>query len=188
MFETQLIEDFIDENIQHEIHRYIMENAEWKFIRDMSSSNSVYPSHGFSHIFKYPDGKISNLYPKIHDTFASKIKKITNYKDIYYNRSFLQLPLPNQYAKKHNVVHVDLPVELPHIACVYYVNNTDGDTVIYEQTIHDVPGQSKNVNLVEHMRVNPKRGSMIFFDGSRYHCSSQPTDCYRCIINFDVLK
>jgi hypothetical protein len=39
---------------------------------------------------------------------------------------------------------------------------------------------------MEHKRVTPKRGRAVLFDGSRYHCSSQPTIGYRTIINFDL--
>ena len=106
-------------------------------------------------------------------------------KDIYFNRAFLQLPLDEKFVKEHNGLHIDLPQD--HIACVYYVNDSDGDTILYEQTRYNTKAGSKNVELVEHMRVTPKKGRLVMFDGARYHCSSQPRDSYRCIINFDLI-
>ena len=44
---------------------------------------------------------------------------------------------------------------------IYYVNNSDGDTVIYD-----------NKKLV---RVKPEAGKILMFDGSLYHASSRPT-------------
>ena len=80
---------------------------------------------------------------------------------------------------------MDIPQD--HYACVYYLNDSDGDTIIYEQNKHDTVAGSNNVELVEHARVTPKKGRLVMFDGARYHCSSQPKESYRCIINFDLV-
>lgn len=190
MFETVVIDDVITAKDQSMLHDMIMYHADWKFLKDVSGNESQqFPSHGFVHMLKHPEERVykrSEMYDTIQMMFESKFKEIVDYRDIYYNRIFLQLPLAPQYKKEHNGIHVDLPSHLPHVACVYYCNDSDGDTIIYEQTIHDTPGNSQGVELKEHKRVAPKRGRAVFFDGSRYHCSSQPTVCYRCIINFDL--
>jgi hypothetical protein len=187
MFETLVVDDIVDMRMQRYLHVNIMETAQWKFLNDVSGSeNQTYPSHGFVHLMKHPQLPLGvGLYPLMKDLMETMEKTIgipVNDDTNYHNRVFLQLPLANSYKKEHNGVHVDLPSDKPHIACVYYVNGSDGDTIIYENTIGgDI------TNLVEHKRVTPKRGRMVFFDGSRYHCSSQPTINYRCIINFDIL-
>ena len=188
MFETLVIDNVVDEQMQKTIHEDMM-GADWHFLNDVSGVNSQYPSHGFSHVFVHPSRRFnkSSLYNIVEELY-SKISHILPDRYPYYARSFLQLPLAKQYTKEHNGVHVDLPASIPHVACVYYVNGSDGDTIIYEQTINDVPGDSKNVKLVEHRRVTPKRGRIVLFDGSRYHCSSQPTVNYRCIINMDLVQ
>lgn len=191
MFETVVIDNIITPNDQAMLRDMIMYHADWKFLKDVSGNeNQQFPSHGFVHMLKHPEEHVhkrSEMYDTIRMMFESKFKEVVDYKDIYYNRIFLQLPLAPQYKKEHNGIHVDLPPHLPHVACVYYCNDSNGDTIIYEQTIHDTPGNSQNVELKEHMRVTPKRGRVVFFDGSRYHCSSQPTVCYRAIINFDLI-
>lgn len=191
MFETIVVDDIISVKEQSMLHDMIMYHADWKFLKDVSGNqNQQFPSHGFVHMLKHPEENVhkpSGMYDTIRMMFESKFKELLDYKDIYYNRIFLQLPLAPQYKKDHNGVHVDLPPHLPHVACVYYCNDSDGDTIIYEQTIHDTPGNSQGVELKEHKRVTPKRGRTVFFDGSRYHCSSQPTVCYRTIINFDLI-
>jgi hypothetical protein len=188
MFETLIVDDIVDIHVQRYLHENIMDTAQWKFLKDVSGvENQTYPSHGFVHLMKHPSMKDgAGLYPlmkklmsAMQDTIGMPVNDETN----YHNRIFLQLPLAGQYKKEHNGVHVDLPKELPHIACVYYVNGSDGETIIYDQCIGD-----DTSTLTEHARVKPKRGRMVFFDGARYHCSSQPTINYRCIINFDILK
>lgn len=189
MFETMVVDNLLTELEQKDLLQMIMYHAEWKFLPDVSGNiNHQFPSHGFVHILKHPELEInSNINDVVKLMFLPKFKELVKFKDIYYNRIFLQLPLAPQYKKDHNGLHVDLPAHLPHVACVYYCNDSDGDTIIYEQTIHDTPGGSQNVDVKEHKRVTPKRGRAVFFDGSRYHCSSQPTINYRTIINFDLL-
>ena len=188
MFETMIVDNLISEKDQVHLHDMIMHHVEWKFLNDVSGNNNhPFPSNGFVHVTKHPEFvKPSIIYDVFAGMFESKFKDILEYKEIYYNRIFLQLPLAQQFIKEHNGIHVDLPPHLPHVACVYYVNDSDGDTIIYEQTINNVPGGSHNVDVKEHKRVTPKRGRAVFFDGSRYHCSSQPTVNYRTIINFDL--
>lgn len=190
MFETVVVDNLIPEKDQNDLHTMIMYHAQWKFIADVSGNiNQPFPSHGFVHVLKhpadiYPD---TEIYDVVEPMFKNHLKQVIDYREIYYNRMFLQLPLAPQYKKVHNGIHVDLPANLPHVACVYYCNDSDGDTIIYEQTIYDTPGGSQGIELKEHKRVTPRRGRAVFFDGSRYHCSSQPTINYRTIINFDLL-
>lgn len=188
MFETIVIDNLLSEQDQIDTHNIIMQRARWKFLNDVTGNEKQpFPSYGFVDILKYSNTNITDMYnvisvPIVEALRANNIK----FKDVYYNRMFLQLPLAPQYKKEHNGVHVDLPIHIPHVACVYYVNDSDGDTIIYEQTINDTPGGSQGVVLKEHKRVTPKRGRAVLFDGSRYHCSSQPTIGYRTIINFDL--
>ncbi|MGZ4849790.1 MAG: hypothetical protein ACXV2C_00190 [Candidatus Bathyarchaeia archaeon] len=165
-----------------------MSHPNWAFIKDMTYAGDTMPAYGFSMLFKHPQfGIMSPFYEMIAVPLANAILEKTDVKftNIHFTRAFLQVPLANQFAKKNNGVHVDL--EEDHYACVYYLCDTDGDTIIYEQTKFDTPFGSQHVNLVEHKRVSPKKGRLVIFDGARYHCSSQPRNSYRCIINMDLI-
>jgi hypothetical protein len=80
-------------------------------------------------------------------------------------------------ARHHNP-HVDYGE--PHRTAVYYVNDADGDTFIFDQTFDDVSvegsGRHANENRFTIRRsVAPQKGKMICFDGRHYHASSYPT-------------
>jgi hypothetical protein len=194
LHDTLVVDDVISREDQDKFHELILRQP-WMFLRDVSGVTQVpYPSFGLTSVFKRPNfdvdqttSVLSPLYEAVSvPIINSAIEKLDlKISDIYFNRAFLQLPLATKYWKEHNGLHVDLPI--PHLACVYYVNDSDGDTIIYEQNIHDTPLGSTGVELVEHRRVTPKKGRFVLFDGARYHCSSQPTENYRCIINFDLL-
>jgi hypothetical protein len=187
---TIVIDDVIAPELQDAVENTLMNRPEWRFIKDMSYANfdMPFPSYGFNMLFKHPDtGIVSELYEAISVPIVNSMLEKTGIEiqELYFNRAFLQLPLEKRFIKEHNGLHIDVPQD--HIACVYYVNDSDGDTILYEQTKYNTIAGSKNVELVEHKRVTPKKGRMVVFDGARYHCSSQPRNGYRCIINFDLI-
>lgn len=89
-------------------------------------------------------------------------------------------------------VHVD-QFE-PHYSIIYYINNTDGDTIFYDNTLGDnykkwgeVLGINKDLSVFNEIkRVPPKKGRIVIFDGKIFHRSSYPTIKDRYIINFNV--
>ena len=188
--ETIIIEDAVPKDFQEKIKQTLIERPDWRFLDDMSYAKIKmrHPSYGFNMLFKHPHaGIVSDLYEEICVKIIDYIKPKINFKvdDIAFTRSFLQLPLDQKFIKDHNGIHVDMDVD--HYACVYYVNDSDGDTIVYEQNRYDTIAGSQHVELKEHKRVTPKQGRMVLFDGARYHCSSQPKNGYRCIINFDLI-
>ena len=68
--------------------------------------------------------------------------------------------MADKFYKGHNGLHVDLPKE--HLACVYYVNDSDGDTIIYEQNTLDTPAGATNVDLIEQAKENLKDRETFF--------------------------
>jgi len=111
-------------------------------------------------VFKYEFFKI--LY-SLSDKLNFNISQILN------GRSFIHLPSPNPGLDS---IHVDLDID--HLVCLYYVNNSDGDTVLFEED-----------KKTEIKRVTPKKGRVVFFDGSIPHCSSRPSLNTRAVINMD---
>ena len=78
---------------------------------------------------------------------------------------------------KHHNPHVDF--SQPHHTAVYYVNDSDGDTVVFDQTVNEVPvsqaARFANDNKFKIAgRVSPARGKMMGFDGLHYHASMHP--------------
>ena len=118
----------------------------------------------------------------IVDESCKKIGK--QCKDIFNARSFMHFPLAEELRKEYDNVHVDINYD--HLVCLYYVNNTDGDTYIFDKTKKELNHISKDTKLGILKQVSPKKGRVVLFDGRRYHSSSGPTKDIRCIINFNV--
>ena len=184
MFETLVVDDFLNEREQEIVRSNLLQRAKWQLITDMDGKEDAkYPSYGFVHVFKHPEhGIMSEFCEAVLGLFLPKFEEKAGFnpKQVYYTRSFLQIPLEARHHKERNNVHVDIPQS--HVAAVYYVTDSDGDTILYDNRYgEDVK------TLKRHKTVTPKAGRMVFFDGHRYHCSSQPTNSLRCIINFDLI-
>ncbi len=64
----------------------------------------------------------------------------------------------------------------PHIVMVYYVDDSDGDTCLYE-------------NGEVSRRISPVAGRAVLFDGNIMHSSSSPTEHrHRLVLNFNLAK
>ena len=84
--------------------------------------------------------------------------------------------------------HVDL-VAQKHVAAVYYVNNSDGPTVIYKKKV-ELNGDPKwdNSELEVMLEVEPLANRLVLFDGSFVHTGHSPSKTNsRVIINSDYL-
>lgn len=87
--------------------------------------------------------------------------------------------------------HVDF--YYPHYNALYYVNDSDGDTLIFNETFDDIPQASLQSSLLEQkftvaQRITPKRGKMIGFEGRQYHASMHPMrSSHRIAISFSFV-
>ena len=105
-------------------------------------------------------------------------------KDCLQGRSFLQLPL-NLKNRSLDAPHVDADVE--HMVIFYYVNDSDGDTVIYENLFEGYDKVPLMSELKESKRVTPKAGRVVMFNGKHWHTSCQPQHNVRCVVNYNVV-
>lgn len=89
--------------------------------------------------------------------------------------------------------HIDYDV--PHWVGLLYLNDSDGDTVIYDQRYEIEFIGKKNIhqryleikdNLTVLKSITPKKNRFVSFDGYHYHSSTTPTQVdRRVVINFN---
>jgi hypothetical protein len=86
----------------------------------------------------------------------------------------------------YNVPHVD---GLSKISILYYVNDSDGDTFFFNKIQSKDSSYEPNDKLEIIKRVAPKKNTLVVFDASIYHASSNPTTHNeRVVINMTFLK
>jgi len=73
---------------------------------------------------------------------------------------------------KYGTPHIDIGNE--NITCIYYVNDSDGDTILYKK--HKI-----------YKKITPKKGRFLFFKGNMLHSAGYPLkNQVRCVINFNL--
>jgi hypothetical protein len=83
------------------------------------------------------------------------------------------------FELKYNPPHVDI-VESGFLSLIYYINDSDGDTVLFNKTIDQ---GFDNLKVVE--RITPRQGSAFLISSNQLHASSCPIqNNQRLVINF----
>ena len=94
--------------------------------------------------------------------------------------------------------HPDLTPHRPHLdakhehwTAIYYVNDCDGDLLVYNETQFEVEDhQISTAQFTLKHRVKPAQGKLVAFNGKHYHSSSYPTQTplrLAITFNFTVL-
>lgn len=185
--EVLVFENIIPESIQNKIRDTMLEQVPWFYNHDVSIINNPRQQRpAFSHLFHY-NGQVNSDYwsfPNMIIENTAKKLDITKY-EVNKSRSFLQLPLEKNFTGDEiDSPHVDL--QIPHLVFLYYVCDSDGDTVIYKnKTDGSTVPYFDELEVLQ--KITPKQGSVVVFDGLHWHTAEQPRKNVRCIINNDII-
>jgi hypothetical protein len=182
----RIIDNVIPKDYQDKLETYFLgTNFPWFFTSDIVGGGE-FSGVGFSHSLITLDKK--NKSPA-YEHVISLVNQISNKIKInisaIHGRSFLQIP--SRSSKYNDLFHVD--IDEPHLVYLYYVNNSDGNTIISKEKFEKnkcliKPKDYKPKILQE---VCPKKGRVVVFDGSLYHAAGIPKKNPRCILNFSVV-
>ena len=192
--EIYVIDDFIDIQYQKDIKSILMgdyqyrdEDFPWYYSEDVTTAGDWDSQHrpALGHVYVGMDNE-DNLtgerLSEFHYLFLPMLKdvcqkmKIKNI-NVLQGRSFLQFPL-NLKHRTVDTPHVDLH-RRKHFVALYYVCDSDGDTIIYNERM-----ESKTYTIKQ--KVTPKQGRMVLFDGSLMHTAEQPLNNARCVVNYNL--
>ena len=184
-----VFDDIIDIKLQDDIENtFLSLDFPWFFNKDVSiPDNKVQQRPGFSHYFVDREAPNSKFHEPLIPIIKNSCKKIGyQYSKILQGRAFLQLPL--NLKDKHIVdsPHLDI-TDFRHLVVLYYVVDSDGDTVIYKNNYENGMTVPHMKDLIENKRVTPKKGRVVVFDGYFWHTACQPENNKRLIINYNVI-
>jgi hypothetical protein len=95
----------------------------------------------------------------------------------------------NHNKNKYAPPHVDFNSGKPYSTLIYYVDNSDGDTIIFDKIFNPEEETYDPViadPIPELVRITPKKGTGLFFNGHRFHAGNYPINySSRIVINFD---
>ena len=196
-----ILDDLIEKKLQNQIED-AMFDCDWKFQMDNTYEYSQ-KSFGmkyrkFLNPFKY------DISPSIHTNLQSNqkifklfypvIKKTCN--NVSFNleeiiRCIAGIQGVQVIREKNKVCNIHINQKTPHLVLLYYVNDADGETILFDKTIDDIEDddamyldERHEFNVIN--KIIPKQGKILLFDGRTYHSASSPTTGIRCTITLDL--
>jgi hypothetical protein len=146
-----------------------------QYLKLKNSNMTISEDEQYVHIASFNENKISD----IHDFGVDILNTFAKKHGIQINKVLrIKANILNKTDKQNHIhpPHVDFPN--PHMVLLYYVNDSDGDTVIFDQKYDDGEVSMLTVNRT----VKPRAGSAIIFDGLTYHSSSSPNHAEKRIV------
>ena len=192
--EIYVIDDFIDTEYQEDIRNILMGDYQyrkkdfpWYYTEDVTGANDPDSQHrsALGHdyvVLEDEDNPTGERISVFHYLFLPMLKnvcremKIKNI-NVLQGRSFLQFPL-NLKDRTVDTPHIDIH-DRKHLVALYYVCDSDGDTIIYNE-------REKLGTYTIKQKVTPKQGRIVLFDGSLYHTAEQPLNNIRCVVNYNL--
>lgn len=190
----KIIENLTSLNHQNEIENALQQYAfPWHYMSGTTAGKN-YPDYNeyknikvcdppqFTHIFRDDANFIDQYYPLIYPLIlmAEKELNLNLVNNLYRAKANFLLPEITFPNNSYHYPHQDLSVVnsiLKVRTLLYYVNDSDGDTVIFNEK------NPKVLTLTEKERITPKKGRAIFFDSTYLHCSTSPRKNNRYVIN-----
>jgi hypothetical protein len=189
MDDIKIIEDLLPAGYANAIeHDLTKSKFPWYYVDDVTNVNYGNNS-GFVHVAYDHGTQPSDWYPFIKPIIYN-IEAAQQYKIQQLFRIRVGLLLPSKATEyKCNTPHVDFL--WPHYTACYYVNDSDGDTVLFDKMLTDVGAnitdkivndytQNTEFNIVS--RCTPKKNSICIFNGLRFHASSKPLNDERRLV------
>lgn len=185
-FKPLEILEVVDKQYQNEIYKLLTDvDFSWHFLEDTTheyANDSQNSTPSFVNLIYHPNNKESP-HAEFFKPLVNSILEKSNLKlnellriraGFLLNTKYI---LPNM-PYKYNTPHRDYEQE--HYTAVYYVNESDGDTVIF----HEIE-KSEQYRIMHKSR--PDKGKALLFNGWHYHASTCPKMCTKRIaitINF----
>lgn len=174
----------LDNVVSQRYSQYLFDRAAalpWSFVPNLSYGNADnYDSAGFSYNFylraDYNKQENKDIISPDYDLVRPLLLEAfdafgipADLKNVFRSRARFTL---NKHQSRIEEKHVDF--SFPHFVLLYYINTTDGNTVLYDGD-----------KIIE--SIEPKRGRCVLFDGSILHASSSSTLSPRIVLNTNLI-
>lgn len=197
-----VLDDILDSQTHEFIKYSMMQHGNWKFsssttqpkdyLKYLTPDSQIIPK-----IFEAPqfthsifDNQVTNqvLYDATN-IITSQIQKIFQYKfyirPIQYKCNFqysYNRPQNTLFNSPHIDFGDDIEVKPSFVTIIYYLNNTDGDTYLFNQLFN---GEKFN-KLDILTQISPKSGRCVIFPTNRMHTGGHPTQDIRVLLNLNL--
>jgi hypothetical protein len=142
---------------------------------------------GFHHSVFEREWNVQSFTYEHLEPFFEKINKEFGFTQQHLIRARLSLKFQKYgfTSDNYNIPHVDY--RYPHESFIFYLNDSDGDTRIFNEWCSSTDILSPDVFTTQ-SRITPKANRLVWINGLQYHTASNPIESTkRVIINLNLL-
>ena len=195
--EIYSFDNIVDIQIQNEIEKYVYDkNLNWDIKTNIIKNEGIDTNYSFpGQIISPPhiDKNILKFIDIIIDNSLNMInKKLVKKYRIKINKT---IPHSIDINEEYRLLHIDKAE--PHVTIIYYINDSDGDTLIFNDEnnkhLKNIKEFMNNDNFLDFKNfelsksISPKKGRVVIFDGNLWHYGKYPTKSERNIININLV-
>ena len=197
----KVIDDFIPKNDQDHLENLFLNNKYFPYYYEYNTvigveeeavgndDDNIIMQPQFVHKLYDCNEISSTAYSDVMNLFCGTGVESLSPERIKVN--LLQTPFDKTKGKYH-IPHVDHGDD-GYISLIYYVNNSDGDTYLFDKTSYDNKSlkhyKERVNNLTVEKTVSPKKGRVVIFDSNKFHAGSPPLNhSSRCVLNMVFKK
>ena len=138
---------------------------DWPFFSNKFGFN--FCIKGYEEDFGFGDPEVRKTFDVLQEFY---LKQKTVLKKARIVRSRLDMTL---YSNESILYEPHIDLDEPHLASIFYVNDSDGNTVIYDQKWNPEQGIKQELTVMQ--EIKPVANRLIAFDGMHIHTGHNPT-------------
>ncbi len=174
--------NFLPQSLSDELHDIMTgDHFPWYWIDDVTTAPEdrtavpeYYTNQPGMHHTPYIDGKVSEWFGHYNFLYHYIVDALELDQRQWYLariRCGLNFPTLKSEHMAHNNPHVDYPETErgEHFTCLYYVNESDGPTVVFNE-------KKESDKYTIAYKCHPEKNKLFAFDGKHYHASSCPRE------------
>ena len=183
----QVVDNFVDDEYYDQLKTTVTGNWQSWFYQPNIVGEFWGPAklgkHGFNcWVIEQPNTFVDKYVAGLLTPLFSKMTAFCECETIL--RSRLDMTL---YEAFNNKCYPHIDDIQPHIATIYYFNDSDGKTVIYNEEYDKEKGMPRELTIQE--EIEPKANRLLVFDGKYIHTGSTPSKHNnRIILNTNLCK
>ena len=175
--DIEIVDDFVSPSYLKEINEAVdPKTMQWHFQGSQSLKNSEgdLEDFGFSInlcSIENPDNFLDTRLSLFMRPLVYRIKDYAEASSIVRSRLDLTLLHKQKYI---HPPHIDIqdPKKTQYVSAILYINDTDGDTIIYDHKLYFAESVPTNMRIKK--TIAPKPGRLLLFNGSYVHTGHSP--------------
>ena len=170
----EIIDNFLEEEYFNHIQSKILHaDHRWYYMDNISISKEISTRetdlrYGFNYSLIEPDHKEYNLGEM--NKFIYDVSIAANANVVLRSRMDMTTNRGESYKLEP---HVDF--QYPHITTIFYVNDSDGNTIIYNEMYDQIDQEIDDTQLTIKQEIEPKANRLIIFNGLHLHTGHTPS-------------